>query len=203
MRLYLISSSNFRDVYVFAAKNDDAAEIYIGHRIDMGQDPPEFTLDRLDNKRPSKADIKLKTALAKNLEGIGEREPSKGNWAILDKGAALALANWRDGFNSPLVSKMTFAVTITVATDELVIFARTGQRALAINLSFMTILDKLPERWSGREWSDYRAYGNRAQLDAVLATGIEGLGLYDVKTGWTVAPLPDDLHEWNCDHAAD
>jgi hypothetical protein len=197
MRLYLITSPTYRDTYVFAAKNDDAASIYIGHRIDMGQAPPQFMLDRLDNKRPWKADPKLKSALSRNIEGVGEREPGKGNWAILDKGAALALAHWRDSFNPPRVAKMTFAVTITVANDELVIFARTGKRALAINLNFITILDKLPDRWSGREWSNYRAHGDPAQLEAVLGTGVEGLGLYDIKRGWTVAPMPDDLDEWH------
>ena len=74
---------------------------------------------------------------------------------------------------------------------------------MAINIRFMTILGELPERWSGKEWSDYSAKGNQAQLDVVLGAGVEGLGLYDLVNGWSVVPLPDDLHDFSWDHPED
>ena len=195
MRLYLVTSDTYPDQYVFAARDDDAASVYIGHRVDMGQEPPGFILERLDNKRPWKGNAYLRLALARKLEGIGECDPRDGQWAILDKGAAIAWAEWKDQCDRFATPRMTYAVTTTITKDELVIFGKTEERVLAINIRFMTILGELPKRWRGTEWSDYRAMGNQAQLDRVLDAGVEGLGLYDIENGWSIVPLSDDLHD--------
>lgn len=203
MRLYLVTSDIYTDQYVFAAKNDNAASIYIGHRVDMGQEPPRFTLERLDNKRPWKGNAHLRLALARKLEGIGEHDTRDGRWAVLDQGAAIAWAQWKNQCDRTSIPRMTYAVTTTINNDELVIFAKTAERVMAVNIRFMSILGELPTRWRGTEWSDYRAMGSQAQLDMVLGAGVEGLGLYDFENGWTVVPLSDDLHDFSWDYPED
>ena len=61
MRLFLVTSDTYPDQYIFSAWDDDAASIYIEHRIDMGNEPAQFIIDRLDKKRPWKTDAHLQT----------------------------------------------------------------------------------------------------------------------------------------------
>lgn len=187
MRLYLFTSPGFHDCFIFGRTEEASVGIYADHRTNHNDEPSEFTLERIDDKRRWSRDAQLRAALALDYEGVGDRSAVDGSWTIVAPAS------------TPHPAGMAMSIIATPIGDELVIFAQSRERATAMGLRFLTIVSELPDAWHGDEASRAHKQATLEQLNTVLDDRIEGLGLYDEGSGWTVWPLPVELDDFSWD----
>lgn len=80
MKLFRVTSSKLREIYVFAHDQHDAAEIYISFKklLDWTQDP--FEMERVDCQPGWKQNRTLKQLLKAETRGVAMPHPRAREW---------------------------------------------------------------------------------------------------------------------------